>query len=380
MRVIKLSISLFFIFTINSFLISQVQQEWVSRYTPILTINDYAKSVVVDGAGNVYVTGYGPNGMTGIDYKTIKYNSAGVQQWVQAFNGTGNSSDYASSIALDNSGNVYVTGNSYGSGTDYDYATIKYNSDGVFQWVQRYDGTGHSNDESSTLTTDGSGNVYVSGGSTGIGTAWDLTTIKYSSSGVQQWVQRYDGPAHNSDHAYAIKADGSGNVYVTGYGSGNGTAWDYTTIKYNSSGVQQWIQIYNGSDNWNDVATSMQIDNSANVYITGISTGIGTSYDYATIKYNSAGVQQWVQRYNGPANSDDEASTLAIDGSGNVYVTGLSTGNGTSWDYTTIKYNSSGVLDVTIKNKYPLPRIDDMFDPLNRAKVFSKIDLRRVAV
>ena len=68
-------------------------------------------AIALDGAGNVYVTGRWPNGYP--DYGTIKYNSAGQQQWVARYNGPpGNGPDVATAIALDDSGNVYVTGSS----------------------------------------------------------------------------------------------------------------------------------------------------------------------------------------------------------------------------------------------------------------------------
>ncbi len=83
---------------------------------------------------------------TNTDYATIKYNSSGVQQWIARYNGPGNYSDYASSIAVDGSGNVYVTGRVLVAATDIDYATIKYNSSGVQQWVTRYNGPGNGYD------------------------------------------------------------------------------------------------------------------------------------------------------------------------------------------------------------------------------------------
>jgi len=333
----------FILFFITSSVLSQVAQQWVARYNGPGNGDDISRSIVVDGSGNVYVTGYSKGSGTDEDYCTIKYNSAGVQQWVARYNGLGNLYDEANSIAVDGAGNVYVTGRSYGSGTDYDYCTIKYNSSGVQQWVARYNGPGNSTDAANSIAVDGSGNVYVTGYSSGSGTYYDYCTIKYNSAGVQQWVARYNGPGNDDDEAFSIALDGSGNVYVTGYSSGSGTYADYCTIKYNSSGDQQWITRYNGPGNSTDAANSIAVDGSGNVYVTGYSSGSGTYADYCTIKYNSAGVQQWVVRYNGPGNYDDRAFSIVVDGSGNVYVTGYSEGSGTYYDYCTIKYNSSGV-------------------------------------
>jgi uncharacterized delta-60 repeat protein len=326
---------IFNLFLTTSFY-SQVQQEWVQRYNSGNGVN-WARSLTVDGSGNVYVTGWSQGNGTGYDYATVKYNSSGVQQWIQRYNGPGNGDDWANAIAVDGSGNVYVTGGIMINDTSSNYATIKYNSSGVQQWVQEYGG------EATSLAVDGSGNVYVTGSSMGNGTGSDYATIKYNTNGIQQWVQRYNGPGNGNDEARSIAVDGSGNVYVSGESGGNATALDYATIKYNSSGVQMWVQRYNGPGNGDDVATSIAVDGSGNVYITGWSWGNGTSEDYATIKYNTNGVQQWVQRYNEPGNNNDYAFTIAVDGSGNVYVAGWSWGNGTSYDYATIRYDASGV-------------------------------------
>jgi hypothetical protein len=328
---------------------AQVAQEWVQRYNGPGNHSDQARSIAVDGLGNVYVTGFSSGSGTGSDYATIKYNSLGTELWVQRYNGPGNSSDEASSIAVDGLGNVYVTGFSSGSGTGYDYATIKYNSSGVQQWVQRYNGPGNNADYAFSLAVDGSGNVYVTGESWSGSTfnTGDYATIKYNSSGVEQWVQRYNGPGNGWDVSFSLTVDASGNSYVTGWSYVSGANYDYATIKYNSSGVQQWVQRYNGPGNGIDQANSIAVDPLGNnVYVTGSSVGSGTSDDYATIKYNALGNQQWVQRYNGPGNSKDWAYSLALDpeslGS-NVYVTGFSRSGSSSSteDYATIKYSQA---------------------------------------
>src|SRR5205814_2070448 len=116
---------------------------------------------------------------------------------------------------------------------------------------------------------------------------------------------------------------------------------DYTTIKYDSAGQQQRVAQYNGTGvPAFDYAEAIAIDSSGNVYVTGESGGSGTGGDYATVKYNSSGQQQWAARYDGPVHQFDGASAIAVDGSGNVYVTGTSEGSGTSDDYATVKYNS----------------------------------------
>jgi Beta-propeller repeat len=313
---------------------SPVQEAWVARYNGPGNLDDGGHAIVGDNAGNVYVTGGSHGSGTDLDYATIKYDSAGAEQWVARFNGPGNGWDRAAAITRDSSGNVYVTGQSLGSGTNFDYATIKYDSAGQEQWVARYNGPGNGEDDAVAIAVDGSGNVYVTGQSLGLGTGFDYTTIKYDSAGQEQWVARYSLPA--SDLPRAIAVDSSGNVYVTGRSTGLGTNSDYATVKYDSAGQEQWVARYNGPVNDYDEALVIAIDTSGNVCVTGGSLGSGPGLDYATVKYDSAGQEQWVARYPGPF-----ARAIAIDGSGNVYVTGESSGVSTV-DYATIKYSPAG--------------------------------------
>ena len=263
----------------------------------------------------------------GADYATIKDNSSGEEQWLSRY-GPGSLPSNATAIAVDKSGNVYVTGYS-----GDDYVTIKYNSAGEQQWVARYDGPGHALDAAYAIAVDAWDNVYVTGYSDGMGTEADYATIKYDSAGQQQWVARYDGPVSRFDEAAAIAIDGSGNVYVTGISLGLDTVIDFVTVKYDTLGQEQWVARYN-----NGGGRAIALDSSGNVYVTGYSNDPRTGTEYATIKYNPVGQEQWVARYNGSANDSDQAAAIAVDGVGNVYVAGMSTGWGRFWDYATIKY------------------------------------------
>lgn len=408
---------------------AQVSQQWVSRYNGLSNSDDELMYSVIDGSGNVYVTGY--NSSSSDDIITVKYNSSGQEQWVATFNGPGNSDDYPSAICVDMSGNVYVNGGSY-IGGNLNYETIKYNSAGIQQWVVTitgfmgadilsnsmvvdgsgnsflniestggnktiklntsgqivwmtsgyngypnsisidssgnvyvtgnrfpdvftkkynpagqqqweaiYNGPANSYDFAEAITTDKSGNVYVTGSSYNSNANEDFLTIKYNSSGLQQWAATYNGPADSNDYSYSIAVDESGNVYVNGTRDviQGRTIADYTTIKYNSSGIEQWVRTYNGTGNSSDYSGSVVLDAIGNIYVTGGSTGLGTGRDWATIKYNPLGEQQWVARYNGPGNGDDGAGSIKVDASGNVYVSGISKGAGTGDDFTTIKYS-----------------------------------------
>jgi hypothetical protein len=270
-------------------------------------------------------------------------------------------------VAVDGSGNVIVAGISFNSLSphDTDYVTIKYSSAGDLAWINYYDGpddpTGNSADEPWGISVDSSDNVFVTGIS-GAGNGYvDYATVAYSSDGVPLWTNRYNGPANSEDDAQAVAVDSSGNVFVTGCSYGSSGS-DYATMKYSSTGVPLWTRRYNAPGNGNDCARAVAIDSAGNVFVTGESDGAnGGPQDYATLAYSNSGTLLWTKRYNGPVNGIDEARAIAVDRSGNVFVTGYSW-NGTNFDFVTIKYSSS----------VPPPRLD--FQMLSNELVLSWTD------
>jgi hypothetical protein len=214
-------------------------------------------------------------------------------------------------------------------------------------WAARYNGPGSGNDTASALTIDAAGNVYVTGASVGSGGDSDYATVKYDGSGNELWVARYNGPGSGNDTASALAIDAAGNVYVTGASVGSGGDSDYATVKYDGNGNELWAARYNGPGSGIDTASALAIDAAGNVYVTGASVGLGGDSDYATVMYDGNGNELWVARYNGPGNGIDTASAPAVDGAGNVYVTGASVGSGGDSDYATVKYIGPYTLSLT---------------------------------
>ncbi len=321
-------------------------------------VNEIARSLEIDGSGNVIVTGFvWRSRRYNYSYITVKYDSAGVEQWRQYYNYKHEGKDFATSLAIDKDGNIFVTGNSEGDDSDYDYATIKYAPDGTELWVQRYDGLGHGADIPISLAVDSLGNVIVTGRSFGNGTDYDYATIKYWSSGNLAWVKRYNGLASGYDNAEAIDVDAAGNVYVTGSSEGNDYS-DITTVKYSPMGVTNWLKKYDRPGSSAEWGKDVKVDGLGNVFVMGhshFSNFTNDLHDIVTLKYNSSGVQQWVRIYNSPDNSTDIGTCMAIDPSSNIYITGYTSSSASTndWDIITIKYSSSGYKKWEIKYNGP---------------------------
>jgi uncharacterized delta-60 repeat protein len=337
------------------------QPVWLARYNGPGDSNDYARAIALDSNGNIYVTGYSYASETNDDYATVKYSADSNQPvWVAAYNGPANEDDHAVAIAVDSMDNVYVTGSSYSPARDDDYVTIKYSPDSnQAVWVARYNGPGNGLDWACAIAVDSADNIYVTGCSTGSGTGWDYTTVKYSPDSNQPvWVARYGASSYGYELPYAIGVDSYDNIYVTGaIGSSPSTSRDYMTIKYSHDSNQAvWVARYNGPSDSKDEAWAMALDSADNIYVTGFSVRSGTATDYATIKYSPDSNQPvWVARYDGPVSEHDYPHAIAVDSADNVYVTGRSKDGGLIGPCATIKYSPDSNQPVWVTRYAGLP-------------------------
>jgi uncharacterized delta-60 repeat protein len=327
---------------------------WTKRYGYAYAGADYPKGMVVDKDGNIIVAGYSFGGAgTYYDYAVVKYDSAGRRLWAVRYNGGPNANDEPFGVAVDKSGNIIVTG--AGSGTRGvgglpDILTVKFSPAGKFLWARRYYATTDgAHEQGRAVATDRAGNVFVAGiSSSTTNTYQNAVLIKYSPSGVRQWVRTYDAPFHDNDGYFAVAVDMDGNVFATGFSTQSGLHYqDVLTVKYDSAGVLQWRRLYNGEDSIEDWAESIAVDGKGNAVVTG-STGEACDtaeevcYNYATIKYSPKGVRDWVAIYKPLPISDNMAHAVRVDGAGNVFVTGESAWQSAFYDFATVKYSPGG--------------------------------------
>src|SRR5262249_22674953 len=186
------------------------------------------------------------------------------------------------------------------------------------------------------VAVDAGGNVFVTGSSIGNGSGYDYLTIKYSPTGVALWTNRYNGPGHGQDRANAIAVDGNGRVFVTGSSAGTNSYGflflEYATIAYSSAGLPLWTNRFHGPQFRDEEARAVAVDESVIVFVTGYSYGQMGDSDFTTIAYSAAGPALWTNRYDSPINglgSDDQpltARSMAVAGNGSVVVVGRSGG------------------------------------------------------
>jgi outer membrane protein assembly factor BamB len=351
------------------------------------TYGDVGNAIAVDGSGNTYVAGdsWGTWGspvnpyVDSLDAFVAKLDNNGVLVW-NTFMGAA-VLDQGHSIALDGSGNIYVSGRSDNTwGTPIvahsgfkDAFVAKLNNSGTLLW-NTFMGEGTGYDYGWAIAVDGSGNVYVAGesyrswGTPIIPHTGDLDAFaaKLNNSGTLQW-NTFMGAAVQADRGYAIDVDGSGNVFVGGYSYVNwgtpvnphtGFGYDGFIAKLNTNGSRLW-NTFMGATVGGDVVQAITVDGSGNIFVAGESYATwgtpvnpfsgGTSDAFAA-KLDNSGTLLW-HTFMGGGTGMDWGMDIAVDEGGDIFVAGGSQATwGTpifpytgSWDAFAAQLNPDGV-------------------------------------
>ncbi len=279
--------------------------------------NANINTMALDSLDNIYVASWTYSfGAGASDACLVKYNNSGTQLWNRTWGGI--ESEYVSAIVIDSLDNIYVAGktSSFGAGLE-DIFLIKYNSSGIQEWVRIWGG--NNGEECYSITLDILGNIYITGVTESFGTGTpDLFIVKYNNLGILQWSRIWGAENYESDPAIIL--DSLDNIFLTGTTTNLGTGLPKTClVKYNSSGKQQWEQIYTGNV-WAEFR-GITLDSQNNVYITGITADFFGNPDVYLTKYNTLGSQEWTRMWGGL--QWDESSMILVDSSDYIYVSGI---------------------------------------------------------
>ena len=315
---------------------------WYSLYGDLLADvdDDYSSSVVYDSLGNIYSVG--ADGNTGVPF-LLKYSPSGTLLWQKTFTEVNNYYKTGDALTVDSLDNVYCS-ISVDDAAAVESYIIKLDSSGNIIWqlkLQNFNGTDYTVPPVTDMMVDGSDNLYAIVGVRKLPSSWlsDAVLIKFSSSGVLQWQRKLSTPSvDDSLYPQGIWVDSAGNSHIVMTYTINSPSFAVRTIivKYTTSGSLVWQNEYDIATVEYDYGYNITGDSVGNIYFTS------DSGDMNIIKADSAGSIIW----NKQIDSGTYSSGVALDASGNVYVSGGFDGGSPSPknDYLILKFTSAGSL------------------------------------
>lgn len=182
---------------------------------------------------------------------------------------------YKNSIVKTNGSDILTCGATLNAAGNYDIFLTKHNASNVLQWSAQYAGSYGGNDFAADLAIDSQGNSIVTGTVQLGALDFDGVTIKYNSSGAQQWIQTYSGAGNGPDGFVTVTVDATDNIFVAGgYFASTSQLTNSVCVKYNASGIAQW------ANTWNNNTYNLQ-DAAARVVINGIYAYVYTATQIA---------------------------------------------------------------------------------------------------
>ncbi|WP_395736508.1 beta strand repeat-containing protein [Prosthecobacter sp.] len=312
---------------------------WSKTYNGTANGTDDANAIVVDGNGDVLITGYTTNGFGNADVYVAKYAGAdGTLLWQKIYGGPGQAADMGNSIAVDAAGNVAVAG--YGKNIGTDFFVAKYSSDGSTTYFERLidGGSYYYVDQATSVAIDTSGNVAVAGYSkTTNNSNKDFRVMKLAAAdGTTLWTWNKDGTTSNDDQAYSVAFTTAGEVVAAG--TVHSASYDMFVVKLTSGGSPVWQKQWDSPYGSSDAAFDMAVTSAGDVVVAGASYTSASVQDGYAAKYNgSTGALVWDRRFNGPAGLQDSLTSLDLDALDNVVVTGYSENASQTYDVFTAK-------------------------------------------
>ena len=314
---------------------------WADQYNGPAGNDDRSAAVAsaVDGSNNVAVVGYGKNAALDDDIYLLKYNAAGARQWAAVpYDGGGD--DQPAAVAFAPNGDLFVAGKTWRNGA-FDYFVARYDgATGALLWggaPRFYNGAGNGGDYATSLAVDGAGHLYVTGYATGAGGHGDIVTLRYDGATgdlLGGWPKAYDGGGY--DHGVEVVVDPHNNDAVVAgtsfIGPGN---HDIVLVRYAADGTLVWNKDLdvNGGD---EAAAALAVDRSGVVCVVGSAGG-----DMLAAMFDHQGLSVGAGIFAGAAGGVDYAVDVAFNAYGEAFVAGTSLNAANNTDFAIFKLNST---------------------------------------
>ncbi|MBW2736624.1 MAG: hypothetical protein JRH20_29910 [Deltaproteobacteria bacterium] len=326
-------------------------------------LSDVVRALALDTAGNIVVAGsfentvnFGGSPLTSAGDKDIflaSYDSAGAHRWSKRFGNTG--VDYGLGVTVDVNGNITFTGYFRGaidfggglltSAGDSDIFLANYDRQGAHRWSKRFGGT--RVEGGNDVALDSASNIFVVGyceSTTNFGggnltgqNGTDVFLASYDLNGAHRWSKRFIGSSY--DYAGRLAVDPSGNIAITGYLQGttefgggpliSAGSFDVFVASYNPAGAHRWSKRMGGSSS--DEGHAIAVDGAGNVAVSGYFgdtvdfgggalTSSDANHDAFLVSYSPTGAHRWSKQFN--TGPYETAHDMAIDSASNIIVTG----------------------------------------------------------
>ena len=316
--------------------------------------DDRAELVDIASNGDIIVAGRSDGNATAMinwNYRIVAYNSASTQLWTATYDGTALNDDIPTSLAISSIGDVVLTGYSDENNTatiSNNIVTILYTSNGTQTWNVSYDPSPNQNDESAAVTFDSNGNIIVVGNTQNAEAQSDALLLNYAGSGGGTFNQyTVNGIGDNTENIRDFGFDTQGNIYVAGYSVAKDTDRNLCLVKLNAAGDTLWSRSITGTLYGSDEEANRLFVTSNSVIISGYVKNSGTGSEVLVAKYDLNGNLLWSSQYNSTFNESERSADMAVDATGNIYITGrtdidpVSTSNN---EILVQKYNTNGAI------------------------------------
>lgn len=286
---------------------------------------DQAYDVAPRADGTAIVTGYVSADEEGArDGWMAHYDSAGRGTWEVLLAGPGGANDEIRAVVTDGAGNVFASGYTSGpEGERLNAWVARYDPAGESVWTESFNGPDSLNDVFNTVVLDADGNVILGGYSQSATTGNDVFLRKLAADGSVLWSRVFAGPNGGTDLIWSLDVSPAGHIYAAGYQEGpEGEGRNSWLAKYDADGNEIWSRSFNGPQSNDDHLIGITVLGEDDVVVSGYEELNDVPWQAVVRRYDALGMTLWTDRYLGGSGEGAHGFGVATDPDGSLVVTG----------------------------------------------------------